>query len=127
MPQIEFYKGSNGDGWFLCRNELGYVYVVHEPNEASGGKGSAVGIVPFCAGTKPTLQRLHAVFTGNGMSRRSKEFRARAAQEVRTSRNGGTPSEKANNKKRASAFKSLAENEEWLEGEKGLSRRASRT
>jgi hypothetical protein len=61
------------------------------------------------------------------MSRRSKEFRARAAQELRTSRNGGTPSEKANNKTRASAFKSLAENEEWLEGEKGLSRRASRT
>ena len=58
-------------------------------------------------------------FTGNGMSERSKDLRAKAAQELRTSRNGGTPSEKADNKKRASELKSLAENEEWLEGEKG--------
>ena len=57
------------------------------------------------------------------MSRRSKGFRTKAAQELRTSRNGGTPSEKADNKKRASALKSLAENEEWLEGEKGLTRK----
>ena len=47
MPQIEIYKNSNGDGWFLCRNELGHVYVAHEPNEASGGKGSAVGLGEF--------------------------------------------------------------------------------
>ena len=58
-------------------------------------------------------------FTGNGMSKRSKDFRAKAAQELRTSRNGGTPSEKADNKKRVSALKSLVENEEWLEGEEG--------
>ena len=47
MPQIEIYKSANGDGWFLCRNEMGHVYVVHEPNEASGGRGSALGIGEF--------------------------------------------------------------------------------
>lgn len=47
MPQIEIYKSSNGDGWFLCRNESGHVYVVHEPSEASGGKGSAIGLGEF--------------------------------------------------------------------------------
>ena len=46
MPQIEIYQGSNGDSWFLCRNEIG-ILVVHEPNEASGGKGSAVGFGDF--------------------------------------------------------------------------------
>ena len=47
MPHTEIYKSSNGDSWFLVRNELGYVYVAHEPNKASGGKGSAVGIGDF--------------------------------------------------------------------------------
>ncbi len=23
MPQIEIYKSASGDGWFLCRNEMG--------------------------------------------------------------------------------------------------------
>jgi hypothetical protein len=31
---------------------------------------------------------------------------------------GGTTAEKRNNRKRASAFKALAENQEWLDGEK---------
>ena len=52
MPQTEIYKSSNGDTWFLCRNELGHVYVVHEPNEASGGKPSAVGIGDFLSQQK---------------------------------------------------------------------------
>ena len=53
------------------------------------------------------------------MSKRSKDFRSKAARELRTSRNGGTLAEKAENKKRAAALKSLFENEEWLDGEKG--------
>lgn len=47
MPQIEFYKSSNGDRWFLVLNEMGHVYVAAEPNEASGGRGEAIGIGEF--------------------------------------------------------------------------------
>ena len=47
MPQRQIYKSSNGDTWFLCRNELGHVYVVHEPNAPSGGKPSMVGLGDF--------------------------------------------------------------------------------
>ena len=47
MPQTEIYQSSNGDSWFLVRNELGHVSVVHQPNKASGGKGSAFGIGEF--------------------------------------------------------------------------------
>ena len=60
MPQIKIYKGFDGDSWFLCRNELGHVYVMHEPNEVSGGKGSAVGIGDFLShkNTGPEHQAL---------------------------------------------------------------------
>ena len=51
------------------------------------------------------------------MSKRSKELRSLAASELRKSRKGGTSGEKRNNRKRASALKSLAESEEWLAGE----------
>ena len=43
MPQAEIYKSSNGDGWFLCKNESGHVYVVHEPSKASGGNFLGLG------------------------------------------------------------------------------------
>lgn len=52
------------------------------------------------------------------MSKRSKEIRKRAAEELRNSRNGASKASKAENVKRAAAYKQLAENEEWLEGEK---------
>jgi hypothetical protein len=52
------------------------------------------------------------------VSEKSKDLRLRAAKELRASRNGGTSAEKRNNRKRASAFKALAENQEWLDGEK---------
>ena len=57
------------------------------------------------------------------MSKRSSDFRNRAARELRDSRNGGTADEKVANKKRAAALKSLSENEEWLEGEKTRSKK----
>jgi hypothetical protein len=47
MPQIDLYQSSNGDCWFLCKNEAGNVYVVHEPNRASGGKASTMEVVTF--------------------------------------------------------------------------------
>jgi hypothetical protein len=49
--------------------------------------------------------------------KKSKELRQDAAEELRKSCNGGSPSEKANNRKRAAAYQALAANEEWLEGE----------
>jgi hypothetical protein len=52
------------------------------------------------------------------MSKRSKELRVKAARELRASRNGGTLADKAANRQRAAALKSLSENEEWLDGEK---------
>ena len=47
MPQTEIYTSSNGDDWFLCRNESGHVYVVHQPAEASGGERAFVGLGDF--------------------------------------------------------------------------------
>ena len=51
------------------------------------------------------------------MSKASKELRDAAAHELRESRNGGTMEEKKKNKKRAAAYKSLAQSEAWLQGE----------
>ena len=51
------------------------------------------------------------------MAKTSKQLRRDAAKELRESRNGGSPQSKADNRKRAAAYKSLAENEEWLAGE----------
>ena len=52
------------------------------------------------------------------MSKDSKDMRNRASRELRASRNGGSKEEKAKNVKRAAAYKQLAANEEWLQGEK---------
>ena len=57
------------------------------------------------------------------MLKRANDFRNRAASELRKSRNGGTAEERATNKKRAAALKSLSENENWLEGEKARSKK----
>jgi hypothetical protein len=51
------------------------------------------------------------------MSKASKDLRDSAARQLRKSRNGGTREDKADNVKRAAAYKSLAESEEWLQGE----------
>jgi hypothetical protein len=42
---------------------------------------------------------------------------------LRASRNGGSKTEKADNVKRAAAYKALSENEEWLSGEKARARK----
>ena len=57
-------------------------------------------------------------FWGCGVSDKSKTLRSRAARELQSSRNGGSKQEKADNVKRAAAYKNLSENETWLEGEK---------
>ncbi|HJS08780.1 MAG TPA: hypothetical protein VJ809_14020 [Pirellulales bacterium] len=60
------------------------------------------------------------------MSKTSTTFRKKAAKELRESRNGGTNKTKAQNFKRAAAYKALAESEEWLGGEKQRSRKRSK-
>jgi hypothetical protein len=43
----EFYVSSNGDRWYLYREADGEVAVLHQPNEASGGKPSKQSISMF--------------------------------------------------------------------------------
>jgi hypothetical protein len=44
----ELYSSPNRDRWFLVRDtRLGRVFVRHEPNTASGGKATEVGIGEF--------------------------------------------------------------------------------
>jgi hypothetical protein len=66
MPQVEIYSSSNGDSWYLCRNEAGHVYVVHEPNKASGGKAAAIGLGEFLsqASTGPEHETLLRMIGG---------------------------------------------------------------
>jgi hypothetical protein len=60
MPQREIYKSSSGDTWFLVSNESGRVSVVHEPNEASGGRRTTTSITEFLSSKNegPEHQRL---------------------------------------------------------------------
>jgi hypothetical protein len=79
-----------------------------------------------CADRPASVERMEPNFAlwiylpfslGFRMSKRSKHLRSLAAKELRESRNGGSITSKADNVQRASAYKSLAENEEWLDGE----------
>jgi hypothetical protein len=57
------------------------------------------------------------IYGEEAMTKTSEELRQDAAKEIRKSLNGGSATEKADNRKRAAAYESLAENEEWLAGE----------
>jgi hypothetical protein len=52
MPELrEFASSSNGDRWFLARDdETMHAYVVHRANAPSGGKESRVGLDAFISG-----------------------------------------------------------------------------
>jgi hypothetical protein len=52
------------------------------------------------------------------MSKVSKQFRDKAAGELRDSRERVSPRSKSKSLKRAASYKALSENEEWLQGEK---------
>ena len=61
------------------------------------------------------------------MSKASKRFRNSAAKELRNSRQKGVSSaSKSTSLKRAASYKALADNEEWLGGEKSHSKARSR-
>jgi hypothetical protein len=42
----ELYRSANGDRWSLIRDD-GKVLVLHEPNTASGGRSSRIGVGDF--------------------------------------------------------------------------------
>lgn len=56
----ELYRSSSGDRWQLARDPVsGRVFVLHEPNLASGGRTSHIDIEAFLAtGHGPEQQEL---------------------------------------------------------------------
>jgi hypothetical protein len=56
------------------------------------------------------------------MSNDSKRFRNNASDELRLNRKIGSSGIKADHVKRAASYKALADNEEWLEGDKSRSK-----
>lgn len=61
----EFYRSSNGDAWYLCRDGNGCV-VEHQPCLPSGGKDSPVSVGAFLARgvAGPEHQALLALICG---------------------------------------------------------------
>jgi len=39
---MELYSSSNGDTWFLEKDAAGQLFVLHQPNEPSGGHRSRI-------------------------------------------------------------------------------------
>jgi hypothetical protein len=49
----ELYNSPNGDRWALCRDDSGKLVVFHEPNKASGGRASEIGVEAFLSQHRP--------------------------------------------------------------------------
>ena len=48
IDRRELYRSPNGDAWYLARDPANSkAFVIHEPNEASGGQTSRVEISAF--------------------------------------------------------------------------------
>ena len=45
--QRKIYLSENGDSWWLCREDGGRVYVLHEANLSSGGTTTKIEIGDF--------------------------------------------------------------------------------
>jgi hypothetical protein len=43
----EIYHSENGDRWFLCRDDDGRVFVLHQANVSSGGAATKIEIGDF--------------------------------------------------------------------------------
>ena len=50
--QRKIYGSENGDSWWLCREEGGRVYVLHEANLSSGGTITKIAISDFLGSGK---------------------------------------------------------------------------
>ena len=74
----EFYASSNGDRWFLVRDEAGQAFVRHQANEPSGGQSTRVDIGPFLTRGPPgpeheELLRLIGTLAGTSVPKGSAE------------------------------------------------------
>jgi hypothetical protein len=47
VVEREFYASSNGDRWFLSRDEAGRAFVRHQANAPSGGQSTHIEVGPF--------------------------------------------------------------------------------
>lgn len=48
IARRELYSSPNGDRWYLARDtEAGRVFIMHEPNDASGGKNAEIELGSF--------------------------------------------------------------------------------
>jgi hypothetical protein len=45
--QREIYHSENGDRWFLCRDDDGRVFVLHQANVSSGGAATKIEMGDF--------------------------------------------------------------------------------
>jgi hypothetical protein len=56
----ELYNAPNGDRWTLCKDLAGKLVVCHQPNVASGGQASEIGVDLFLSygGHGPEYQAL---------------------------------------------------------------------
>jgi hypothetical protein len=45
--QREIYHSENGDRWFLCRDDDGRVFVLHQANGSSGGAATKIEVGDF--------------------------------------------------------------------------------
>jgi hypothetical protein len=50
--QRKIYISENGDSWWLCREDGGRVYVLHEANLSSGGTTTKLEIGDFLSAGK---------------------------------------------------------------------------
>ena len=47
VQKRDLYLSSNGDTWYLAREDDGKVCVVHEPNQSSGGRPTQFSVGEF--------------------------------------------------------------------------------
>ena len=59
----EIYHSENGDRWFLCRDDDGRVFVLHQANVSSSGAATKIEIGDFSVEARrdPSIKRLSAL------------------------------------------------------------------
>jgi hypothetical protein len=64
--QRELYQSENGDRWFLCRDDDGRVFVLHQANVSSGGATTKIEVGDFLGRGKmgPEHQALSRLIGG---------------------------------------------------------------
>ena len=55
--QREIYHSENGDRWLLCRDDDGFVFVLHKANASSGGSATKIELGDFLGRGKAGPER----------------------------------------------------------------------